>query len=53
MAVTVSKAKIGVVVLGFLGVLLLVVGIVALSLFPSIMKAKIQEVLYFLIIVFA
>ncbi|KAG8196569.1 hypothetical protein JTE90_003582 [Oedothorax gibbosus] len=43
MAVTVNKAKIGVFVLGFLGVLLLVVGIVALSLFPIIMKAKIQE----------
>ncbi|GFY55084.1 lysosome membrane protein 2 [Trichonephila inaurata madagascariensis] len=43
MAVTVTKAKIGVVVLGLLGLLLLVIGVVALSLLPTLFKAKIQE----------
>lgn len=47
MAITVDKAKIGVILLGFLGVLLLVIGIVALSLFPSLFKTKLHQVKYF------
>ncbi|KFM67984.1 Lysosome membrane protein 2, partial [Stegodyphus mimosarum] len=43
MAITVDRAKIGVVLLGLVGVLLLVIGIVALSIFPSILKAKIEQ----------
>lgn len=46
MAITVDKAKIGVILLGFLGVLLLVIGIVALSLFPSLFKTKLHQVKY-------
>ena len=44
MAITVDKAKIGVILLGFLGVLLLVIGVVALSLFPSLFKTKLHQV---------
>ncbi|GFR32651.1 lysosome membrane protein 2 [Trichonephila clavata] len=43
MAVTVTKAKIGVIVLGCLGFLLLLIGVVSLSLLPTLFKAKISE----------
>lgn len=46
MAITVDKAKCGVILLGFLGVVLLVIGIVALSIFPSLFKAKLHQNLY-------
>lgn len=46
MAITVDKAKCGVILLGLIGVLLLVIGIVALSLLPSLFKAQLHKNLY-------
>ncbi|XP_054721592.1 lysosome membrane protein 2-like [Uloborus diversus] len=43
MGVTVDKAKIGVTLLGLMGVVLLVIGVVALSVLPSIFKSKLAE----------
>uniref|UniRef100_A0A2L2Y078 Lysosome membrane protein 2 n=1 Tax=Parasteatoda tepidariorum TaxID=114398 RepID=A0A2L2Y078_PARTP len=43
MAVTATRAKFGVFFLGILGIVLLVIGIAALSLLPIIFNAKLQE----------
>lgn len=43
MGITVGVARIGAIILGIFGILLLVIGVVALSLMPTLLKMKLKE----------